>query len=107
MSERESLLVPEPTMVEAEVLEALAQEPLSHVNPRFGAIFSEALSQTRRLFQLIEGAVFLLAGQRYPGHGDGSGEHGGTGRARAGRTAKPKLNTQRVAAGPWFAPVPG
>jgi aspartate aminotransferase-like enzyme len=35
-------------MVEAEVLEALAQEPLSHVDPRFGAIFSEALSQTRR-----------------------------------------------------------
>ena len=62
MSERELLLVPGPTMVEAEVLEALAQEPLSHVDPRFVAIYVEALSQTRRLFQLTGGAVFLLAG---------------------------------------------
>ncbi len=62
MPERELLLIPGPTMVQPEVLAALARETLSHTDPRFVEIYRHALTRTRELFACHQGEVFVLAG---------------------------------------------
>lgn len=57
----ELLLIPGPTPVRPEILEAMGQETLSHVDPRFVASYKNAIALTRKLFK-CDGEVFVLSG---------------------------------------------
>lgn len=58
---KEILLIPGPTPVVEEIYDALASETRGHTDPRFVAIYKNALAQTKKLFQ-TDGEVFVLAG---------------------------------------------
>lgn len=61
MPNKEMLLIPGPTPVVDEIYEALSRETMSHTDMRFAGIFSEALAQTRKMFN-TDGEVFVIAG---------------------------------------------
>lgn len=61
MKNKESLLIPGPTPVIDPIYEALSQETWSHTDPRFAEVFSEAIEQTKEMFQ-TDGEVFIIAG---------------------------------------------
>jgi aspartate aminotransferase-like enzyme len=58
---RELLLIPGPTPVRREILDALAQETVSHVDPRMVKSFQNSLEMTSELFS-CEGEVFVISG---------------------------------------------
>lgn len=58
---QELLLIPGPTPVLPEILEALAQETVSHVDPRMVLSYQNALKYTRQLFN-CDGEVFVISG---------------------------------------------
>lgn len=55
------LLVPGPTPVMDEIYDALASETRGHTDPRFVAIYRNAIEQTKQLLQ-TDGEVFVVAG---------------------------------------------
>ncbi len=61
MPNKEMLLVPGPTPVVDEIYEALSRETMTHTDMRFSALFSEALSITKKMFN-TDGEVFVIAG---------------------------------------------
>ncbi|MFJ7951903.1 pyridoxal-phosphate-dependent aminotransferase family protein [Lysinibacillus sp. NPDC096418] len=61
MRNKEMLLIPGPTPVVDEIYDALASETRGHTDPRFVAIYKNALKQTKELFQ-TDGEVFVVAG---------------------------------------------
>ncbi|MEK5330466.1 MULTISPECIES: pyridoxal-phosphate-dependent aminotransferase family protein [unclassified Lysinibacillus] len=61
MGNKEMLLIPGPTPVVDEIYDALASETRGHTDPRFVAIYKNALVQTKELLQ-TDGEVFVLAG---------------------------------------------
>ena len=61
MPNKEMLLIPGPTPVVDEIYDALSRETMSHTDPRFAAIFKEALAKTRKMFN-TDGEVFVIAG---------------------------------------------
>ena len=61
MRNKEMLLIPGPTPVLDEIYDALASETRGHTDPRFVAIYKNALAQTKELFQ-TDGEVFVVAG---------------------------------------------
>lgn len=61
MKNKELLLVPGPTPVADEIYDALASETRGHTDPRFVAIFKQAIGQTKELLK-TDGEVFIVAG---------------------------------------------
>lgn len=61
MKNKELLLVPGPTPVIDEIYDALANETRGHTDPRFVAIYKNAIEQTKQLLQ-TDGEVFIVAG---------------------------------------------
>lgn len=61
MRNKEMLLIPGPTPVADEVYDALSMETRAHTDPRFVAVYKDALSMTRELFN-CDGQVFVIAG---------------------------------------------
>lgn len=61
MKNKELLLVPGPTPVVDEIYDALASETRGHTDPRFVAIYKNALEQTKKLFN-TDGEVYVVAG---------------------------------------------
>ncbi len=61
MRNKEMLLIPGPTPVMDEIYEALASETRGHTDPRFVAIYKDALQQTREMLQ-TDGEVYVVAG---------------------------------------------
>ncbi|MEK4423612.1 pyridoxal-phosphate-dependent aminotransferase family protein [Solibacillus sp. FSL K6-1523] len=61
MKNRELLLVPGPTPVVDEIYDALASETRGHTDPRFVAIFKNAIEQTKKLFN-TKSEVYVVAG---------------------------------------------
>lgn len=61
MRNKEMLLIPGPTPVADEVYDALSSETRAHTDPRFVAVYKNALSMTRKLFN-CDGEVFVVAG---------------------------------------------
>lgn len=61
MKNKEMLLVPGPTPVMDEIYDALASETRGHTDPRFVAIYRNAIEQTKQLLQ-TDGEVFVVAG---------------------------------------------
>ena len=57
----ELLLIPGPTPVLPEILEALSRDTVSHVDPRMQASFKNALKFTRDMFS-CDGEVFIING---------------------------------------------
>lgn len=55
------LLIPGPTPVVDSIYDALAQETRSHTDPRFTAIYKEAIEMTKEMFQ-TDGEVFVVSG---------------------------------------------
>ncbi len=62
MPSKELLLIPGPTPVVDEILEALSAETWSHTDPRFVEIQKESLQMTRQLLNNQDGEVLLVAG---------------------------------------------
>ncbi|WP_332651846.1 pyridoxal-phosphate-dependent aminotransferase family protein [Lysinibacillus sp. 54212] len=61
MKNKELLLVPGPTPVVDEIYDALSSETRGHTDPRFVAIYKNAIEQTKRLFN-TDGEVYVVAG---------------------------------------------
>lgn len=61
MSNQEMLLIPGPTPVVDSIYDALAQETLGHTDPRFAAIYKNAIKNTRDMLK-TDGEVFVIAG---------------------------------------------
>jgi len=59
---KELLLIPGPTPVSHEVLEALAKDTISHTDERFVKIMSDSLQKTRIIFGADKGTPFIIAG---------------------------------------------
>lgn len=57
----ELLLIPGPTPVKEEILEALSRETVSHVDPRMVKSFQNSLEYTKKLFS-CDGEVFIISG---------------------------------------------
>lgn len=57
----ELLLIPGPTPVRSEILEALSRDTVSHVDPRMVAAYKNSLSYTRKLFS-CDGEVLVISG---------------------------------------------
>lgn len=57
----ELLLIPGPTPVKEEILEALSKETVSHVDPRMVESFQNSLEYTKKLFS-CDGEVFIISG---------------------------------------------
>ncbi len=61
MRNEEMLLIPGPTPVVDSIYDAMASETRGHTDPRFVAIYKNAIEQTRELLQ-TDGEVFVVAG---------------------------------------------
>ncbi|MGJ7919047.1 pyridoxal-phosphate-dependent aminotransferase family protein [Neobacillus sp. LXY-4] len=61
MTNREMLLIPGPTPVMDSIYDALAQETRGHTDPRFAAIYRNAIVRTKEMFK-TDGEVFVIAG---------------------------------------------
>ncbi|MBK3494178.1 alanine--glyoxylate aminotransferase family protein [Viridibacillus sp. YIM B01967] len=61
MINEELLLIPGPTPVTDEIYNALASETRGHTDPRFVAIYKNALENTKKIFQ-TDGEVYVVAG---------------------------------------------
>lgn len=61
MRNEEMLLIPGPTPVVDSIYEAMASETRGHTDPRFVAIYKNAIKQTRAMLQ-TDGEVFVVAG---------------------------------------------
>jgi alanine-glyoxylate transaminase/serine-glyoxylate transaminase/serine-pyruvate transaminase len=61
MRNEEMLLIPGPTPVVDSIYDAMASETRGHTDPRFVAIYKNAIEQTRKLFK-TDGEVFVVAG---------------------------------------------
>lgn len=61
MRNEEMLLIPGPTPVVDSIYDAMASETRGHTDPRFVAIYKNAIDQTRKLFH-TDGEVFVVAG---------------------------------------------
>ena len=59
---KQLLLIPGPTLVSDEVLEALSQETMAHTDERFVKITSETLVKVKALFGADKGHPFVIAG---------------------------------------------
>lgn len=59
---KQLLLIPGPTLVSDEVLEALSQETMAHTDERFVKITSETLVKVKVLFGADKGHPFIIAG---------------------------------------------
>lgn len=57
----ELLLIPGPTPVTPEILEALSRDTVSHVDPRMVVSYKKALEYTKNLFS-CDGEVFVISG---------------------------------------------
>jgi len=57
----ELLLIPGPTPVKREILDALSKETVSHVDPRMVKSFQKSLEYTKELFS-CDGEVFVISG---------------------------------------------
>jgi len=57
----ELLLIPGPTPVKQEILDALSKETVSHVDPRMIKSFQNSLEYTKKLFS-CDGEVFVISG---------------------------------------------
>jgi alanine-glyoxylate transaminase/serine-glyoxylate transaminase/serine-pyruvate transaminase len=58
---KEMLLVPGPTPVVDSIYDALGQETMNHTDPRFAAIYGNAIDKTRELLK-TDGEVFVIGG---------------------------------------------
>ncbi|KAF8998568.1 PLP-dependent transferase [Cyathus striatus] len=56
------LAIPGPIEVSNEVLQALAQPPVSHVSPQFAKVFQETLAMIRKVVLTTTGMPFIIAG---------------------------------------------
>ena len=61
MRNEEMLLIPGPTPVVDSIYDAMASETRGHTDPRFVAIYKNAIEQTRKLLK-TDGEVFVVAG---------------------------------------------
>ncbi|KAA0966875.1 alanine--glyoxylate aminotransferase family protein [Sporosarcina sp. ANT_H38] len=61
MRNEEMLLIPGPTPVVDSIYDAMASETRGHTDPRFVAIYKNAIEQTKKLFK-TDGEVFVVAG---------------------------------------------
>jgi alanine-glyoxylate transaminase / serine-glyoxylate transaminase / serine-pyruvate transaminase len=61
MRNQEMLLIPGPTPVVDSIYDALAQETRSHTDPRFVAIYRNAIELTREMLK-TDGEVFVISG---------------------------------------------
>jgi len=61
MKNEEMLLIPGPTPVVDSIYDAMASETRGHTDPRFVAIYKQAIEQTRELFK-TDGEVFVISG---------------------------------------------
>ncbi|WP_318505710.1 alanine--glyoxylate aminotransferase family protein [Bacillus sp. T3] len=61
MTEKELLLIPGPTPVVDSIYDALSQETLGHTDPRFAAIYKQAIQKTKDMLK-TDGEVFVIAG---------------------------------------------
>jgi alanine-glyoxylate transaminase/serine-glyoxylate transaminase/serine-pyruvate transaminase len=61
MANKEMLLIPGPTPVVDSIYEALAQETMGHTDPRFAAIYRNAIERTKEMLK-TDGEVFVIAG---------------------------------------------
>lgn len=61
MRNKEMLLIPGPTPVVDSIYDALAEETRSHTDPRFVAIYKDALTKTKEMFK-TDGEVFVISG---------------------------------------------
>lgn len=61
MRNEEMLLIPGPTPVVDSIYDALAQETRGHTDPRFVAIYRNAIEKTREMLK-TDGEVFVIAG---------------------------------------------
>lgn len=61
MRNEEMLLIPGPTPVVDSIYDAMASETRGHTDPRFVAIYKNAIEQTRTMLQ-TDGEVFVVAG---------------------------------------------
>ncbi|RDB23815.1 Alanine--glyoxylate aminotransferase 1 [Hypsizygus marmoreus] len=56
------LAIPGPVELTDEVLQALAQPPVSHVSPQFVAIFRDCIEMTRKVVGTKDGQPFIISG---------------------------------------------
>lgn len=61
MRNKEMLLIPGPTPVVDSIYDALAEETRSHTDPRFVAIYKNAIEKTREMLR-TDGEVFVISG---------------------------------------------
>lgn len=61
MRNKEMLLIPGPTPVVDSIYDAMASETRGHTDPRFVAIYKNAIEQTRKMLN-TDGEVFVIAG---------------------------------------------
>ncbi|MGE7624390.1 pyridoxal-phosphate-dependent aminotransferase family protein [Viridibacillus sp. NPDC096237] len=61
MIKEELLLIPGPTPVTDEIYNALASETRGHTDPRFAAIYKNAIENTKKMFN-TDGEVYVVAG---------------------------------------------
>lgn len=61
MRNEEMLLIPGPTPVIDSIYDAMASETRGHTDPRFVAIYKDAIEKTREMLQ-TDGEVFVIAG---------------------------------------------
>lgn len=61
MRNKEMLLIPGPTPVVDSIYDALASETWSHTDPRFVAIYKNAIAKTREMLR-TDGEVFVVSG---------------------------------------------
>src|SRR5664279_6026385 len=59
---KQLLLIPGPTPVTHDVLQALSQETMAHTDERFVKIMSKTLVQVKALFGADKGRPFVIAG---------------------------------------------
>lgn len=61
MRNKDMLLIPGPTPVVDSIYDALAQETRGHTDPRFVAVYKQAIEQTREMLK-TDGEVFVVSG---------------------------------------------
>lgn len=61
MPNEEMLLIPGPTSVVDSIYEAMSQETRGHTDPRFAAIYKNAIEKTREMLK-TDGEVFVISG---------------------------------------------
>ncbi|MBX9975024.1 alanine--glyoxylate aminotransferase family protein [Cytobacillus firmus] len=61
MPNEEMLLIPGPTPVVDSIYDAMAQETRGHTDPRFAAIYKNAIEKTREMLK-TDGEVFVISG---------------------------------------------